>query len=107
MVSVDKKGDAIIGLFNRKKPDETVNENNQNTKQVFTTAKVAAENIKVNDTFVDIDGTTYVVERVKCAKYYDVTCVYATTTSNRPDGWFTRDSYDVIQSPEKIAATAL
>lgn len=51
--------------------------------------------------------------RVSCSFYTryleceDVTAVYATTTSNRPDGWFTRDSYDVIQSPEKIAATAL
>lgn len=104
-----------MGLFNRKKPNEnrkTPNENrkkpNENSdKQVFTTAKVAAENIKVADTFVDIDGTAYIVERVKHDKQYDLICVYATTTSNRPDGWFTRDSYDVIQSPEKIAAISL
>ncbi len=51
------------------------------------------EEMAVGMKFVD-NCVVYTVKDIKIKK--GIYCIYATTESNKADGWFTRDSYDVI-----------
>lgn len=52
-----------------------------------------ADDMTVGMQFVD-NGVAYTVTDKKVNN--GTICLYATTNSNKADGWFTRDSYNVI-----------
>lgn len=52
-----------------------------------------AEDIAIDMKFID-SGVAYTVTDRKVKK--GIIYLYATTNSNKADGWFTRESYDVI-----------
>lgn len=58
------------------------------------TVVTSADKVELGDRFVDTNGAEYEVERINTKN--NIVCIYATTKSNNADGWFTRDTYDVI-----------
>lgn len=56
--------------------------------------EVCAKDIQYLDRFIDSNGAEYVVKDIKVRK--GITCVYGHTDSDNADGWFTRDSYNVV-----------
>lgn len=62
---------------------------------VANTIATDANDIKINDKFLDTNGAEYTVERIN--KNNGIVAIYAHTETNNADGWFTRESYNVLQ----------
>lgn len=86
-----------MGMFNDMIKNATGKMSGESTvekKKIPTVVKLA-ENICIGEKFLDSDGITiYEVTDKKIRGL--VTALYAVTESNEPDGWFQRDSYNVI-----------
>lgn len=83
----------MVDLFDRFKRAMDFMSCDVSTEVEVKTKNVSSSDVAVGMKFVD----SKVVYNVTDIKTKDgIVCVYATTKSNKADGWFTRDSYNVI-----------